>query len=123
MTTTDKTPLTQDELSGFIGTENYYRHSLNRSLLYTDGVKFLAERAGAYWLIDAIAIANALPALKAEPFQSWKLTVSPGKSGLLVCEDGNSRSLWTERMQYTDFPLPEITLFCTDNVLMLTSEY
>lgn len=49
----------QHELGMFTGTANYYRHSLNRGLVYTDGVKHLAERAaggnGAYWLIDAVA--------------------------------------------------------------------
>ena len=45
--------LTEGDLAQFIGTSQYYRHNLG--LLYTDGVKYVADRGGAYWLIDAIA--------------------------------------------------------------------
>lgn len=40
-------------LSQFSGTEHYYR--LNRRCLITDGAKYLADEAGAYWLLDAAA--------------------------------------------------------------------
>ena len=40
-------------LTSFYGTENYYQHRLS-GLVYTDGVKFVAEHCEAYWLIDAI---------------------------------------------------------------------
>ncbi len=36
----------------FTGTEQYYFNPLFEQFRYTDGVKFLAERAGAYWLLD-----------------------------------------------------------------------
>jgi hypothetical protein len=36
-------------LQQFIGTENVYQHGLVRSILYTDGAKYVAESAGAYW--------------------------------------------------------------------------
>src|ERR1039458_7739091 len=49
---------TADELEQclryFTGTEEYHRHWMRR-ITFTDGVKFLAEQAGAYWLIDLIA--------------------------------------------------------------------
>ena len=35
------------------GSENFYCHKPSL-MLYTDGVKELAEKAGAYWLIDLI---------------------------------------------------------------------
>ncbi|MFM7008029.1 MAG: DUF6876 family protein, partial [Betaproteobacteria bacterium] len=44
----DPTQLTQ-----FTGTERYHR--LNRKCLLTDGTKYLAEAAGAFWLMDAAA--------------------------------------------------------------------
>jgi hypothetical protein len=42
---------TQIDLSQFTGTENYYRHPFGKAL-FTDGVKYFAETAGAYWFID-----------------------------------------------------------------------
>ena len=41
------------QLAHFIGTEHYYR--LTPSAVLTDGTKYLAEAAGAFWLMDAIA--------------------------------------------------------------------
>ena len=55
------------ELSQCIGTYHWYRHNLNRHLIYSDGVKLLAEyggRSGAYWFIDKIAC-EIFPLLKA----------------------------------------------------------
>jgi hypothetical protein len=40
-------------LAQFTGTERYYR--INRKCLLTDGTRYLAEEAGAFWLMDAAA--------------------------------------------------------------------
>jgi hypothetical protein len=48
------------EMNQFVGgSEDRYRHAFNRKLIYTGGVQAMAERAGAYWLIDTIAISIA----------------------------------------------------------------
>jgi hypothetical protein len=39
-------------LAQFSGTERYYR--IHPGLLATDGAKYLADEAGAYWLLDII---------------------------------------------------------------------
>lgn len=117
---TDK--LTKDDLAGFIGTEHYYPHSLLRHILYTDGVQFLAEKAGAYWLIDKIATLQLEPKIKAEEFQLWKLVVKDD-AGILTCDDGDGRIVHKEEIGFTDFPLDEISIFFADNVIHLPSEY
>jgi hypothetical protein len=69
-------PLTAAELEQFTGTEQWYRHYLNPNVLFTDGAKHLAERAGAFWLVDEIAIAQRFePKVVAEAFQAWVLSV------------------------------------------------
>ena len=45
----------QRHLRQFTGSECWYRHNLNRNTIYTDGVQFFAENAGAYWFIDIVA--------------------------------------------------------------------
>lgn len=55
---TDEEILNRADLRQFTGSENFYRHALVRSILYTDGVQYVAETGGAYWLIDAIALAQ-----------------------------------------------------------------
>jgi len=55
----EKNSLTEADLAQFTGSEQLYRHSLVKRFCYTDGVKYIAERAGAYWLIDEIAFGRS----------------------------------------------------------------
>jgi hypothetical protein len=111
------------ELAQFTGTTHWYRHALARGILYTDGVRFIAERAGAYWLIDEIALAQGCdPALNGEEFQTWTLIVD-ANAAVLRCDDGNERVLIEKQIGYTDFPEPGIKLYFTDGVIMLPGEY
>jgi hypothetical protein len=121
--TQDMKTLKADDLAQFSGTEHWYRHGLARSVLYTDGAKYVAETGGAYWLLDEIAFSQSVPAIKGETFQCWKLVVRPDHTATLACEDGNGKVVYSKRIEYTDFPLPEIRFFFTDNVILLPSEY
>jgi hypothetical protein len=42
---------------------------------------------------------------------------------LLLCEDGNGKIVLRKQIPFTDFPLAGITLYVTDNVILLPSEY
>ncbi len=114
----------QTDLIQFTGTEHWYRHGMVRDILYTDGVKYVAETAGAYWLIDEIAFAQRFDKLLAsEEFQSWKLNVNADHTATLTCEDGDGGVVFTKAIEFTDFPLAEITLYFIDNTILLPSEY
>jgi hypothetical protein len=45
------------ESEQFIGAENWYRHALVPGTLLADGVKYVADTASTYWLLDEIALA------------------------------------------------------------------
>jgi len=45
-------------------------------VLFTDGAKYVADTAGAYWLLDEIALAQTLKRVVGEEFQLWKLKVN-----------------------------------------------
>lgn len=99
-------------LAQFTGSTNFYRHGLVREVFYTEGVEYLAETAGAYWLLDEIAFAQRyVIAVKVEDFQVWDLKVNEDQSGLLTCGDGNGRELYATPIPFTDFPPPGIRLF------------
>ena len=116
--------LTEADLRQFIGTEQWHRHSFVRTVLYTDGVKYVAEKGGAYWLLDDIAFAQRKhKRVAAEAFQLWRLRVHPDRTATLTCEDGNGNAVFTKALTFTDFPLAEITLYCTNGVILLPSEY
>ena len=120
----NKKQLTKDVLAQFYGTEHWYRHPLARDVLYTDGARHVAEHGGAYWLLDEIALPQKFePTIAAEGFQVWTLKVAEDGSAVLTCEDGNLREVYRKAIPYTDFPLPEITLWFTNNVILLPSEY
>jgi len=110
------------ELRQFTGTDQWYVNPLFRQFLYTDGIKYLAEQAGAYWLIDYIFSQQRIEVLRNEPFQVWKIEVKDSQAILRV-EDGNTQLLKHFELEFTDFPLEEMTLWFTDRVLMLPSEY
>lgn len=113
----------EQALQQFIGTEIWYRHSLVKNVHYTQGVRHVAETGGAYWLIDEIAFAQALPKVQAEAFQFWKLAVNTNQTAVLSCEDGNGGAVYAKNIEYTDFPLNEIAFYFTDTVLLLPGEY
>ena len=119
---TQKT-LTKADLAQFTGTEHWYRHGIVRKVLYTDGVQYVAELCGAYWLIDEIAFAQCNPKIAAEGFQFWQLAVKADHTATLSCTDGNYRRVHQKKLTFTDFPLDEISFYFTDNVILLPSEY
>ena len=116
--------LNKADLQQFTGSEHWYRHALNGNVLFTDGAKYVADTAGAYWLLDEIALIQPYDKrVAAEEFQVWKLAVRPDQTATLTCSDGNSNIVYTKQITYTDFPLDEITLYFANNVIHLPSEY
>jgi hypothetical protein len=121
---TNAATLSESQLRQFTGSENWYRHGINRSVLYTDGAQFLAEQGGSYWLLDIIAIAQQHePRVAQEEFQVWKLQVRADRSATVLCDDGNGNVVYTQEIPFTDFPLDEVKLYFANNVIHLPSEY
>ena len=114
-------------LHNFTGSQEWYRHSLNRQVLYTEGVQYLAEHAGAYWLVDEIALAQKyVPTLAKEEFQAWTLKVT-NNPATLTCEDGNDNALFSKHIEFTDFPMDEVLLYVegepAQRTILLPSEH
>jgi hypothetical protein len=111
-------------LAQFTGSTNFYRHGLVREVLYTEGVEYVAEAAGAYWLLDEIALAQRyIIPIKSEDFQVWDLKVEADQSAILTCGDGNGLEVYSKPLPFTDFPEPGIRFFYANWVIHLPSEY
>lgn len=112
----------QSELSQFIGTEKLYR--ITQRHLLTDGTKYLAKQAKCFWLMDAIA--SHLTRSYDDYFAVARLVVNDS-SAVLTLDDGNDSVFAMQVIEYTDFPLSEIKLYCSFEgehwVIMLISEY
>jgi hypothetical protein len=128
------------DLPHFTGTESYtnLRYPwLRKKFMLTDGANHLAEKAKAFWLMDAIASHQPNKKVAREPFQVWELVVSADCKAVLTCvvpapfggTDGDEHILVRQEILYSDFPLENISLYVSQDdelgglVVMLTSEY
>ena len=109
-------------LDHFTGSETWYTHKLFPGFHYTEGVRYVAQSANAYWLLEAIMSKQLKPALQKQPFQQWKLTVT-GRRGKLICDDGDGKVLHDQSILFTDFPETGVVIWLVDKVLLLPSEY
>ena len=114
------------ELAQFTGSEHLYFNPLYRQLKYTDGVKYFAERAGTYWLLDIIGTEFHPKTTGENPkwdyFLSISLRVKDSQAQIKVT-DGNEATFASKTIAYTDCPKGDWHFYLTDNVLMLASEY
>jgi len=138
------------DLTLFTGSEKFFRHPLFKKFIFTEGIKFVADKGSAYWLIDAIASyqPQVSKTNQLKDFQIWVLSnyseslvywqreyafIMPKKDNdaILTCwEDSpepKSNPFISQEIEFTDFCLPEIKLYvaCNENMmtLMLPSEY
>ena len=120
MTDTATKILTHEQLGQFHGDVVRYRHSINPTVVYTPGVKFLADQAGAYWLIDVIA--SYLTPTFIEKASStderichlhfWRLDVAPDRSALVTARaDTGCPPFVNQRVPFTDFPLDCVSVW------------
>ena len=112
-------------LAYYTGCEQPYKHPFFKSLRYTDGVQFLVKEAQAYWLLDIIG--SILNKIKQHDFATINLKVYRLGNGqtkaLFTADDGNDNIFYRQTIDFTDFPLDEIKLFYTNDILLLPSEY
>lgn len=111
-------------LAQFTGTAHWYRHPLTRHVLYTDGVAYFAEAAGAYWLLDIIATQpEIVNTMHNEGFAVIELDVADDDTAEITCDDGNGNVSYRRHLEYTDAPRGTWRFYFAGNVIMLTSEY
>ena len=68
------------------------------------GAKYVADRGGAYWLLDEIALIQPHDkAVAAEEFQVWTLKARPDHTAPLTCDDGNGTFVFSKDITFTDF--------------------
>lgn len=73
-----------------------------------------------------VAVASHLTTRVTDHFAVVNMNVT-GSSASLTLDDGNGHVFAKQFIEYTDFPLPEMKLYCCHDgetwVIMLTSEY
>ena len=119
--------LTKTDLDQFCGSENLYRRS---TLTYTDGIKYLADRAQCHWLLDAIVshISTVKQTPRLNEFGIWELTIANDNSATLAFYgDSGEPPAIVQRIPYTDFAdycdVNPLKLYQQNGTLLLPSEY
>ena len=119
----------REELDQFYGTQEYTRWSpLFRSIVLTDGAKYLADQANVYWFMDLIASHQINPKVRCEYFQVWKF-IRQDEGALIICEDGNDNEIVRQVLKYADFPFDNFSIWAIEGgpqntrVILLPSEY
>jgi hypothetical protein len=122
--------LTQADLDQFIGSQEYYRWSkLFHKHVLTEGVRYLCEKAQAYWLVDAIASYHSKAMKLGLSIQFWKLKVNlETRKAVLICERDEGDTVIMQRIPCTDFPLAEVRIWVESDgreiwTILLPSEH
>ena len=118
-TTPSQTNLTHADLSQFTGDLERFYHPLNRKVVYTPGVQYLAKEGQAYWLIDAIASYFGSEQMntamsrdyRLQSLQFWRLDVTDGLAVLIAYADVGEEPFIRQEIPYTDFPLDQIEIW------------
>lgn len=114
------TPLSHADLQRFSGDLERFRHPLARRVIYTPGVRFLAERGSAYWLVDEIALAIAGGEIaragrhdeRVLRLHFWRLEVRPDRSAELTARaDSDIPPFVARTIPWTDFPLDHVDIW------------
>lgn len=91
------------------GSYNRYSHWASKRFVYTEGVKAVADQAGAYWLIDIVATEVAPLCIKRweeakSPMSFLIVDVAGNKANLRLARDTDEPALWVRHIEFTDFP-------------------
>ena len=115
------------ELNNFPGSETFTHYSplIFPKVILTEGTKYIADEWGAYWLMDAIS--SHLLKTRGE-FVVVKLIKNGNAATLTLADDAPPTVIYAKQeIEYTDFPLDEITLYAIYDsrywTILLPSEY
>ncbi len=115
-----------DDFNAYTGTENYYKHWIP-AFLFTDGVKAVADKLGAYWFIDIIVSYQTKPSIRKEAFQIWQVESKNNKAVVVMKPDSDKPSLVKQYIEYTDLPEGLLTFWLINegstSTIILPSEY
>ena len=113
----EKSGLSESELAQFTCTTQYY-HSLLSTFVYTDGIKYLAEKGDCYWLLSDISAFQYSGEMKnnkhLQSIQFWTLKANEDRSANLICEQDTGITIFESHYAYTSFPLSKISLYLCD---------
>lgn len=113
----------KSNLIKFTGTTQYYKYSqLFPDFWLTDGTHYLAQEAESFWLFDLIASHQLNPMIKGnqklQQIQLWHLQANNSDNKVVIwVEEDKDQIVYQEKLDYTDFPLDQVTLYLQPHYL------
>lgn len=136
----DKAEMVRDYALHTSGTEEWHKHWLG--MLYTDGIKHLADTCGAHWLLDLVAshqpdIRVMLKRAYLGSFQVWRIRWIDDKfpRWIVDCwsdtpggnppDEPKSVQLVEQTLEFTDFPkdLSGFEFWVEGDTMLLKAEH
>jgi hypothetical protein len=102
---------------------------LKEKFLLSGGALYLADKARAFWLVDAIAAQQKDEQLAATSFQVWELVVEADHKVVLTGADSSNHFLARQEFSQTSFPIERLRLIVVKDaslggrMLLLYPEY
>ena len=112
--------LTAADLDQFRGGGPHHPHHLGGS--YSEGVRYVAEKGKAWWLVGAILSFQRELLARREQFQVWRLRRLASRSVLEMTDGDSDAPLLRKDIEGMSFPLNDLELIFADGVLMLPGE-
>ena len=111
-------------LRQFTGSETWYRHRLQPQGAFH---RRREARRRRWRRLLASRRNRCVPALRegrcGRGIPGLETDRRANRTATLACEDGNGRTVHSKKIEYTDFPLDQVTLWFSNNTILLPSEY
>ncbi|HOW46145.1 MAG TPA: hypothetical protein P5305_04005 [Rubrivivax sp.] len=108
------------------GANQMYRHPLWKRLVYSDGIRDLAD-AGCHWLLDIIGTEVVQAMTRCTGLGILKAVVTESRARLELTLTDDAPPAWARDVPYTDLPEGEWILYLSsdgrDCTVILPNEY
>lgn len=121
----------QAELDQFTGTMQWHKINPHYPVLATDGIKYMADKCGAWWLLDEVWLQlHAQKAFQKDHMWVVEFTCRDNRGMIKIHngQEGKARiNLKDIPIHFTDFPLDSIKFWAHQQgkgcIFLLPSEY
>lgn len=117
----------REALAGYYCTEQYHYLPYHFPRMnYTDGVKAMARKVGAYWLLDLIQ-SHFTKVMATDSLSRFALvrleSKEDGSAEFTIREDSHFQPVVRQSIAITDFPVGTFEMYIENGILLLPSEY
>ena len=104
------------------GSPKFHQHQ-SYSILFSDGIKCMADTTRCYWLIELIAFYQDKPEIGKLKFQCWELLRATESAFDIIATDSHNHIVIAHQVPFIDFPYDAATVWVVNNCIILPNEF